>query len=490
MGNVKLYEICQITRHVVCCFILFTCPTVYANAEKARAEIVLGTFRVDAGNHDRINTPIRFQCSPTEIFGNSSTFRRPDYFHYIDDGADLAILRDYHLVLVEQGPGGARLPVQWEGQADFAWERAAKEGAIVWILNGRTQRNSSRSFKLVLEKGPASAGPFSIEDIGNRSLLVKSGGRAVLRYNYGIVRQTEGKTGPYDRSSYIHPVWTPAGKVITGDFSPEHIHQRGIFFAWTKAVFGEIDTEFWGLGKSGGRILVDDLGPSVIDGPVFARLVIHNKGQVEGRTYFKEIWVIRVYALSEADIWLFDVNVHQVPTDPQKPESPPKKAVSMVLPKIHYGGMSFRGPSQWLGSDSKDVARATARGVEFKDVKWLAPEVSLNVLTDAGGDRKSGDRSSARWIDYTGPLDGDWGGLAMFDHPSNPRYPTPLRVHPELPYFCYALVQNESYTVSSDEPLGLAYRFLVHSGHPRRQVNERLARDFVDPPKVRWRRSK
>jgi len=271
MENIRLNNIRQIMRYVVFCFVLLAYSTGYANVEKEKAEIVLGTFTVDAGNYDRINTPIRFQCSPPEIFGDFSTFRRPDYFYYIGDGADLAMLRDYHLVLVERGPGGARLPVQWEGQADFTWEKASRNGALVWILDGKTQKNSSRSFKLVLEKGPASTGPFTIEDINNKSLLVKCSDREVLRYNYGIIQQTEGKTGPYDRSSYIHPVWTPAGKVITGDFSPEHIHQRGIFFAWTKAVFGEIETEFWGLGKSAGRILVDDLGPSVIEGPVFAQ---------------------------------------------------------------------------------------------------------------------------------------------------------------------------------------------------------------------------
>jgi hypothetical protein len=162
----------------------------------------------------------------------------------------------------------------------------------------------------------------------------------------------------------------------------------------------------------------------------------------------------------------------------------------MVLPKVYYGGMSFRGPSEWLKFDSKDVARAIARGVKFKGAKWLAPDVSLDVLTDKGGNRKSGDGNSARWIDYTGPLGDDWGGLVMFDHPSNPRYPTPLRVHPELPYFCYAFVQNESYTVSSNEPLNLIYRFLIHGGHPRKRVNERFARDFVEPPKVSWKRIK
>ncbi|MHC4204228.1 MAG: DUF6807 family protein, partial [Planctomycetota bacterium] len=272
MGDIEISGIRKIRIHEILFLILLAYSTGYANIEKEKAEIVLGTFTVNAGNYDRINTPIRFQCSPKEIFGDFSTFRRPDYFYYIDDGADLAMLRDYHLVLVEQGSGGTRLPVQWEGQADFTWEKAARKGAIVWILNGKTQKNSSRSFKLVLEKGPASTSPFTVENINNKSLLVKCHSRAVLVYNYGIVQQKEGQTGPYDRSSYIHPVWTPAGKVITGDFSPEHIHQRGIFFAWTKTVFGEIETEFWGLGKSAGRILVDDLGPSVINGPVFASL--------------------------------------------------------------------------------------------------------------------------------------------------------------------------------------------------------------------------
>ena len=124
------------------------------------------------------------------------------------------------------------------------------------------------------------------------------------------------------------------------------------------------------------------------------------------------------------------------------------------------------------------------------DAKWLATGVSLDVLTDAGGDRKSSDRNPARWIDYTGPLGDDWGGLVIFDHPSNPRYPTPLRVHPGLPYFCYAFVQNGPYTISSAEPLDLVYRFLIHSGRPSQRVNERFARDFVDPPKVSWQRSK
>lgn len=68
MENIRLNNIRQIMKYVFFCFVLLVCSTGYANVEKEKAEIVLGTFTVDAGNYDRINTPIRFQCSPPEIF--------------------------------------------------------------------------------------------------------------------------------------------------------------------------------------------------------------------------------------------------------------------------------------------------------------------------------------------------------------------------------------------------------------------------------------
>ncbi|MCK4793566.1 MAG: hypothetical protein KAV87_58095, partial [Desulfobacteraceae bacterium] len=86
MEKISLNCIRQITIYRIFFFILLVYSTAYSNVEKGKTEIVLGTFTVDAGNYDRINTPIRFHCSPPEIFGDFSIFRRPDYFYYIDDG--------------------------------------------------------------------------------------------------------------------------------------------------------------------------------------------------------------------------------------------------------------------------------------------------------------------------------------------------------------------------------------------------------------------
>jgi hypothetical protein len=106
--------------------------------------------------------------------------------------------------------------------------------------------------------------------------------------------------------------------------------------------------------------------------------------------------------------------------------------------------------------------------------------VPLDVLTSEGKDRIGANTTSARWLDYTGPLGNQWGGLVIFDHPANPCYPTPLRVHAELPYFCCPFFQNKPYTVYSSKP-GSTYRFLIHNGRLIRK--QTTPRQQFSPPR-------
>src|SRR5690606_5758022 len=38
--------------------------------------------------------------------------------------------------------------------------------------------------------------------------------------------------GTYKRANYIHPLYTLDGEVLTEDFPADHLHHRGIFWAW------------------------------------------------------------------------------------------------------------------------------------------------------------------------------------------------------------------------------------------------------------------
>jgi len=301
------------------------------------------------------------------------------------------------------------------------------------------------------------------------------------------MQEKKDQTGIFDRSSYIHPVWTTEGEIVTGDFSPEHIWQRGIFLAWQKVRFGDIETNFWELGNATGRTMKDDKAPDITNGPVFTCINIYNKGTVEGRTFFKEISTVRLYNKPDQNTWMFDLIFRQWPVDPEKPETLPAEARVMELQKVYYGGMSFRGVSPgWLYRDF--IAKNEDQLAKFdSETRWLNSSDTLDIMTDEGYNRKSGNGMPSRWIDYTGPLGNGWGGLVMFDHPLNKRYPTPLRIHPDMPYFCFAFAKNEPFAISSNDPLNLTYRVVVHNGRPDKETNEQLARDFTDPPRINWK---
>lgn len=45
--------------------------------------------------------------------------------------------------------------------------------------------------------------------------------------------------GKYQRCNYIHPLWGIDGTVLTEDFPSDHLHHRGIFWAWHQIFIGD-----------------------------------------------------------------------------------------------------------------------------------------------------------------------------------------------------------------------------------------------------------
>lgn len=45
--------------------------------------------------------------------------------------------------------------------------------------------------------------------------------------------------GKYQRCNYIHPLWGIDGTVLTEDFPADHLHHRGIFWAWHQILIGD-----------------------------------------------------------------------------------------------------------------------------------------------------------------------------------------------------------------------------------------------------------
>lgn len=110
----------------------------------------------------------------------------------------------------------------------------------------------------------------------------------------------------------------------------------------------------------------------------------------------------------------------------------------------------------------------------------LAPTMRLqgkvgkgHIVTSAGITGKKTWGKKAKWVDYYGPLAGKTVGVAIFDHPDNPRHPTwwhvrsyglfaanPFGVH----YFEKKKKGAGDLTVPAGESVTFRYRFYIHEG--------------------------
>jgi hypothetical protein len=70
-------------------------------------------------------------------------------------------------------------------------------------------------------------------------LEIRDAGKPVLRYNFRTVPVPKTAKGKYAvaRGDYVHPIWGPAGEVLTKDYSPDHPHHRGLYWAWPEVTY-------------------------------------------------------------------------------------------------------------------------------------------------------------------------------------------------------------------------------------------------------------
>jgi hypothetical protein len=89
-----------------------------------------------------------------------------------------------------------------------------------------------------------SAGDLEWKDLGNGRLQLLDHGKPAFVYNYGS-QLAAGAPEDRRRSSYVYPLYTPAGVNVTDDFPKDHYHHRGLFWAWPLVEFGGRKYDLW-----------------------------------------------------------------------------------------------------------------------------------------------------------------------------------------------------------------------------------------------------
>ncbi|MFT5128841.1 MAG: hypothetical protein ACI8W8_002460 [Rhodothermales bacterium] len=120
--------------------------------------------------------------------------------------------------------------------------------------------------------------------------------------------------------------------------------------------------------------------------------------------------------------------------------------------------------------DTKEGTMAIRTNPELR----LAGKVAKGKAKNSAGDTgKSLWGKSAAWVDYYGPIDNKVVGIAIFDHPSNPRHPTTWHARDYglicanpfgLSYFQKKPKGSGDMNLVAGEKVTFRYRFLFHPG--------------------------
>jgi hypothetical protein len=406
-------------------------------------------IEVDAGKRDRAGTPIRLEIpqDPKQAFP---------------------------FCTLEALEGGKPIPGELHA------------GVLMWNLEAPLPAGSKRRYRLRPIPPPDTrqdvpptviGSPFAFRTSANRFeftgspdvIPLKLDGRTIFAYHKAVTEPPSGIDPVYRRSGFVHPLATRSGLVVTDDFSPEHPHQHGLFTAWVNTTYDGRKVDFWNQLTRTGRVGndPDDPGPMFNGGPIraeFSARLRHDDLTAPGgpAKVLDETWNITVYDIPGVVVLDFTSEQKGVGAKPLK------------INKYHYGGLGFRGSRQW--SDP------SARGEDPPN-----PEKAGHVefLTGEGKGRKDGNHTRPRWVDLSGEVDGKLAGAAVLDHPGNFRYPQPVRLHPNMPYFAFSPPVLGEFEIAPGQTYTSRYRVVIHEGRPDPALIERLWNDFADPPTVR-----
>jgi hypothetical protein len=284
----------------------------------------------------------------------------------------------------------------------------------------------------------------SVTQAEDKSKLVLSvGDRNILTYNAGFVPSPKKDAPWYGRSGFIHPVFTPKGRIVTDPFPADHLHQHALMFAWTSAVIDGKKVDFWNSPKKQGRIEHVETVKANASNIVVKLRHIHLKPK-KPAPVLNETWEIRLVADAGApDLNVFDLTSTQT-TIGDKP---------FKLAKYHYGGMCVRGNIDWRGDDV--------------------------MITSEGKKRIKGNHSRPNWVVMHGRVDGESCGIVAMGHPKNFRHPQPVRLHPKMPYFCFAPMVAGDFQIEPGKPYVSQYRFVTFDGEPDLERIEKMWKAYA-----------
>ena len=275
---------------------------------------------------------------------------------------------------------------------------------------------------------PAAA--FRFRELNTTSIELSENDRPVFVYNFGMMHKA-GVPDAMERSSYLHPVYTPSGTIITDDFNPDHVHHRGISWMWPVVVVDGKTYDLWTIQGIRAR---------------FVRWTTRQGGDDSARLGVENGWFVGERKLVTENV---DIVVH--PARDGRRELEFTLAFEATSEPVQIAGT----PDQHKGFGGFCFRFAPRDGGAAKTV----------IRTEQGVSEKDGVMARHPWAEITGTFQGHAAGARIDDQPSNPGYPKNgwLMRH-GFGFLNVSWPGLEPYTLKPGTPLVLKYRVTVFDG--------------------------
>lgn len=276
--------------------------------------------------------------------------------------------------------------------------------------------------------------------------------------------------GPETNKPYLHPLRSATGKIVTRGYpmedipgeSHDHPHHRGLWFA-----HGDVNGfDFWGNETRGGKFgrivlsKVNNLSGGKDSGVIDATFEWRDPS---GKVLLNEARQMIFYNQPKTRTIDFDITL-------------------TAVDKVRFG-------------DTKEgtFALRVASALEEPHTGAPAEPPRTGHIVDSQG--REGEKQiwgkRADWVDFSGVVDGEPLGIAMFDNPGNPRHPTWWHGRGYglfganifgLHDFENDKTKDGSLTLAPGETLRFRYRVVIHPGDARAAHVAKLYSDYSARP--------
>ncbi|MBM3775934.1 MAG: hypothetical protein FJW37_12360 [Acidobacteria bacterium] len=281
---------------------------------------------------------------------------------------------------------------------------------------------------------------------------------------------TEFFIGPEAPKPYLHPLRAASGKVVTRAYpmaevageSTDHPHHRGLWFT-----HGDVNgVDFWATetpGPKKGRVRlkkINDLKSGRKSGWIDAAFDWAGPG---GEALLEEQRRMTFHA--HPTLRIIDLDI------------------------------TLRAPEKARLGDTKEgvLALRVASGLEEKVAKSPPnpPRRGRMVSSRSAEGEKQIWGKQAEWVDYSGEVEGEKLGIAILDHPANPRHPTNWHARGYGLFAANIFGQREFHhdpsrdgglALEPGQTLRFRYRVVIHPGDSETAGIERMYKEYAGKP--------